>query len=83
MRVMEEAPEDESLEHEEACSFWKHLQLLLRANSKDSVEYILQALWRTRSAGLDSADRAIFRDSLNLQSDDDLDPVFLLCVLFS
>lgn len=54
---------------------WKHLPLLVRANSKESVEYILQALWRTRRTGLDAADRKIFRDLLQLSDDLDLDPV--------
>lgn len=58
-------------------SLWGHLPLLVRANSKESVEYILQALWRTRSTGLDAADRRIFRDMLQLPNDSDLDPVFL------
>jgi hypothetical protein len=39
------------------------------------VEYILQALWRTRRTGLDAADRAVVRDMLHLASDADLDPV--------
>lgn len=58
-------------------AMWGHLPLLVQANSKDSVEYILQALWRTRKTGLDAADRAILRDMLHLQSDADLDPVRL------
>ncbi|XP_078434939.1 uncharacterized protein LOC144705946 [Wolffia australiana] len=62
-----------------ARSMWRHLQLLVRADSKESVEYILQSLWRTRSTGLDSADRAIFREMLQLQSDSALDPL-LLCL---
>lgn len=56
-------------------TLWGHLPLLVRANSKESVEYILQALWRTRKTGLDATDRNIFRDMLQLQSDTDLDPV--------
>ena len=40
-----------------------------------SVEYILQALWRTRKTGLDPADRHIVRDMLQLENDSDLDPV--------
>ncbi|PIN22477.1 hypothetical protein CDL12_04806 [Handroanthus impetiginosus] len=58
---------------------WGHLPLLVRANSKESVEYILQALWRTRRTGLDAADRQIFRDILQLPSDSDLDPL-LVCL---
>lgn len=54
---------------------WGHLPLLVRANSKESVEYILQVLWRTRRTGLDAADRQIFRDMLQLPNDSDLDPV--------
>ncbi|KAJ4778928.1 COMM domain-containing protein 9 [Rhynchospora pubera] len=57
----------------------QHLPLLVGASSKDSVEYILQALWRTRNTGLDSADRSIFRDILHLPSDSDLDPL-LVCL---
>ncbi|XP_073135184.1 uncharacterized protein [Henckelia pumila] len=60
-------------------SMWEHLPLLVRANSKDSVEYILQALWRTRRTGLDAADRQIFRDILQLSEDSDLDPL-LVCL---
>ena len=40
-----------------------------------SVEYSLQALWRTRKTGLDPADRHIVRDMLQLENDSDLDPV--------
>lgn len=58
---------------------WSHLPLLVRASSKESVEYILQALWRTRRAGLDAADRQIFRDILQLPNDSDLDPL-LACL---
>ena len=57
-------------------TLWGHLPLLVRANSKESVEYILQALWRTRNTGLDAADRRIFRDMLQLGTESDLDPVF-------
>lgn len=60
-------------------SMWSHLPLLVRASSKESVEYILQALWRTRRAGLDAADRQIFRDILQLPNDSDLDPL-LVCL---
>ncbi|CAH9071408.1 unnamed protein product [Cuscuta epithymum] len=58
---------------------WEHLPLLLRANSKESVEYILQALWRTRKTGLDAADRQIIREMLELPTDSDLDPL-LVCL---
>ena len=57
---------------------WRHLPVLVRANSKESVEYILQALWRTRKTGLDDADRQIFRQMLQLQNDAELDPVCCL-----
>ncbi|XP_072973549.1 uncharacterized protein [Typha angustifolia] len=62
-------------------SLWghQHLPLLVRASSKDSVEYILQALWRTRKTGLDATDRAIIRDILHLPDDSDLDPL-LVCL---
>ncbi|XBI37718.1 uncharacterized protein LOC119334693 [Triticum dicoccoides] len=64
-----------------AAALWghEHLPLLARARSKDSVEYILQALWRTRRTGLDAADRAIVRDILQLPSDSELDPL-LVCL---
>ncbi|KAL3522763.1 hypothetical protein ACH5RR_015597 [Cinchona calisaya] len=58
---------------------WRHLPLLVRANSKESVEYILQVLWRTRKTGLDAADRQIFRQMLQLQNDTELDPL-LVCL---
>ncbi|XP_021821575.1 uncharacterized protein LOC110763123 [Prunus avium] len=58
-------------------TLWSHLPLLVRSNSKDSVEYILQALWRTRKTGLDPADRDIIRDMLQLQNESDLDPLFV------
>ncbi|XP_058103315.1 uncharacterized protein LOC131246879 isoform X2 [Magnolia sinica] len=54
-------------------SLWGHPPLLVRSNSKESVEYIPQALWRTRNTGLDSADRDIIRDMLQLPTDSDLD----------
>ncbi|KAJ0709285.1 putative COMM domain-containing protein [Helianthus annuus] len=59
-------------------SLWGNLPLLVRANSKESVEYILQTLWKTRKVGLDSADRDVIRDLLQLQNDADLDPVITL-----
>lgn len=59
-------------------SLWGNLPLLVRANSKDSVEYILQTLWRTRKVGLDSTDRDVIRDLLQLQNDSDLDPVITI-----
>uniref|UniRef100_A0A453S6X5 Uncharacterized protein n=1 Tax=Aegilops tauschii subsp. strangulata TaxID=200361 RepID=A0A453S6X5_AEGTS len=69
----------QAMEHgtSSAAALWghEHLPLLARARSKDSVEYILQALWRTRRTGLDAADRAIVRDILQLPSDSELDPV--------
>lgn len=52
---------------------------MVRANSKESVEYILQTLWRTRKVGLDSTDRDVIRDMLQLQNDADLDPL-LVCL---
>ncbi|KAF0901078.1 hypothetical protein E2562_037644 [Oryza meyeriana var. granulata] len=70
--VMEAAAEAELWGH-------NHLPLLARASSKESVEYILQALWRTRCTGLDAADRAVVRDMLQLASDADLDPL-LVCL---
>lgn len=60
-------------------SLWGHLPLLVRANSKESVEYILEALWRTRNTGLDAADRSIICDMLQLPNESDLDPL-LVCL---
>ncbi|WVZ92016.1 hypothetical protein U9M48_038115 [Paspalum notatum var. saurae] len=56
-----------------------HLPLLARAESKESLEYILQALWRTRRTGLDATDRAVAREALHLSSDAELDPL-LVCL---
>lgn len=61
-------------------ALWSHLPVLLRANSKDSIEYILQALWRTRKTGLQSADRCIIIDMLQLENDSDLDSVSPLMI---
>ncbi|XP_057439238.1 uncharacterized protein LOC130731065 [Lotus japonicus] len=58
---------------------WGHLPVLLRATTKESIEYILQALWRTRKTGLHSADRRIILDMLQLQNESDLDPL-LVCL---
>ncbi|KAK1319415.1 hypothetical protein QJS10_CPB04g00267 [Acorus calamus] len=63
----------------EKHSLWEHLPLLVRSNSKESVEYILQSLWRTRKTGLDSADRDIIKDMLQLQFESQLDPL-LVCL---
>lgn len=60
-------------------TLWGHLPLLVRSNSKESVEYILQILWRTRKTGLNATDRDIIRDILQLQDDADLDPL-LVCL---
>ncbi|KAL1347247.1 hypothetical protein HN51_020726 [Arachis hypogaea] len=60
-------------------SLWGHLSLLLRANTKESVEYILESLWRTRKCGLDSSERRVIQDILQLQNDTDLDPL-LVCL---
>ncbi|KAL9261590.1 hypothetical protein AKJ16_DCAP05934 [Drosera capensis] len=59
-------------------ALWCHLPLLVRANSKESVEYIFQALWRTRNTGLSVADRASIVEMLQLD-DSDLDPL-LVCL---
>ena len=68
-----------------AAALWghKHLHLLARAGSKESLEYILQALWRTRRTGLDAADRAVVRDALQLASYAEIDPVSTPTYLFS
>nr|XP_043617371.1 uncharacterized protein LOC122589186 [Erigeron canadensis] len=60
-------------------SIWGNLPILMRANSKESVEVILQTLWRTRKVGLDSSDRDVIRDILHLHDDSDLDPL-LVCL---
>uniref|UniRef100_A0A5B6ZHY6 COMM domain-containing protein n=1 Tax=Davidia involucrata TaxID=16924 RepID=A0A5B6ZHY6_DAVIN len=60
-------------------TLWGHLPLLVRANSKESVEYILQALWRTRKTGLDAADRDIIREMLQLDNETEFDPL-LVCL---
>lgn len=56
-------------------TIWSHLPLLVRSNSKDSVESILQSLWRTRNTGLTSSDRHVILNMLQLPNDSDLDPV--------
>ncbi|RCV31995.1 hypothetical protein SETIT_6G222400v2 [Setaria italica] len=68
-------------EHGASAALWGlgNLPLLARAGSKESLEYILQALWRTRRTGLDAADRAVARDALQLASDAELDPL-LVCL---
>lgn len=64
-------------------SLWGNLPLLIRANSKESVENILETLWKTRKVGLESADRDVIRDTLQLQNDSDLDPVnYQFCISF-
>ncbi|KAF9603905.1 hypothetical protein IFM89_038624 [Coptis chinensis] len=60
-------------------SLWGHLPLLVRSTSKESVEYILQTLWRTRKTGLDATDRDTLRGLLQLPNDSDLDPL-LVCL---
>ncbi|PWA95829.1 HCaRG [Artemisia annua] len=55
-------------------SLWANLPMLIRANSKELVENILETLWKTRKVGLESADRDVIRDTLQLQNDSDLDP---------
>jgi len=56
-------------------TLWGHLPVLLNVRSKESIEFILQALWRTRKTGLQSDDRCVIQDMLQLQNDYDLDPV--------
>ncbi|KAL4363383.1 hypothetical protein GQ457_04G015100 [Hibiscus cannabinus] len=58
-------------------TLWGHLPLLVRANSKESVEFILQTLWRTRKSGLDADDRRLISEMLQLQNDADLDPFII------
>ncbi|KAG5031926.1 hypothetical protein AAZX31_06G162800 [Glycine max] len=60
-------------------TIWGHLPVLVRANSKESIEYILQALWRTRKTGLGTTDRCIIQEMLQLQNESDLDPL-LVCL---
>ncbi|CAO2184410.1 unnamed protein product, partial [Urochloa humidicola] len=77
------SPAAAAMEREQGASaaLWghEHLPLLARAGSKESLEYILQALWRTRRTGLDAADRDVARDALQLASDAELDPL-LVCL---
>ena len=58
-------------------TLWGHLPLLVNTNSKESVEYILQVLWRTRKTGLDSTDRLVIAEMLQLTNHSDLDPVLI------
>ncbi|GAB2269695.1 hypothetical protein Dimus_004617 [Dionaea muscipula] len=58
---------------------WGHLPLLVRANSKESIEFIFQALWRTRNTGLDASDRKVIKEMLQLDNDSDIDPL-LVCL---
>lgn len=51
----------------------------MRANSKECIEYILEALWRTRKSGLGSTDRCVIQEMLQLENESDLDPV-LVCL---
>ncbi|PIA27534.1 hypothetical protein AQUCO_01100174v1 [Aquilegia coerulea] len=60
-------------------SLWGHLPLLVRSTSKESVEYILQTLWRTRKTGLDRTDRDTLSGLLQLSNENDLDPL-LVCL---
>ncbi|GMI75716.1 hypothetical protein HRI_001241000 [Hibiscus trionum] len=60
-------------------TLWGHLPLLVRANSKESVEFILQTLWKTRKSGLDADDRRLICEMLQLQNEADLDPL-LVCL---
>ncbi|XP_017231456.1 uncharacterized protein LOC108205861 [Daucus carota subsp. sativus] len=60
-------------------NIWSHLDLLMRAKSKESLEYILQALWRTRNTGLDATDRRLFCEILDSLPDSQLDPL-LVCL---
>ncbi|KAM7254043.1 hypothetical protein ACFE04_031725 [Oxalis oulophora] len=71
--------EQQPLLQTETQTLWRHLPLLFRSNSKESLEFILQSLWRTRKTGLDASDRRIIRDSLQLETDFDLDPL-LVCL---
>lgn len=60
-------------------TLWGHLPLLVRCASKDPVEYLLQALWRTRNTGLSATDREIITDMLKLPNGTDIDPL-LVCL---
>ncbi|CAA6659923.1 unnamed protein product [Spirodela intermedia] len=44
--------QDDCGDAERARSMWRHLPLLVRASSKDSVEYILRRCGGTRATGL-------------------------------
>ncbi|KAH9319035.1 hypothetical protein KI387_020804, partial [Taxus chinensis] len=60
-------------------ALWDHLPQLLRAKSKESIEHILEALWRTRKTGLDAPEKSYIQDLLQLPSHNDLDPL-LVCL---
>lgn len=60
-------------------TLWGNLGVLVRANSKECIEYILEALWRTRKSGLGSTDRCVIQEMLQLENESDLDPV-LVCL---
>uniref|UniRef100_A0A7N0UZY9 Uncharacterized protein n=1 Tax=Kalanchoe fedtschenkoi TaxID=63787 RepID=A0A7N0UZY9_KALFE len=62
---------------------WSHLSFLVRSVSKDSVEVILQILWRTRKTSLDDAERETIRNMLQLPDDSDLNPQGRIHMLFS
>lgn len=59
-------------------TLWGNLGVLVRANSKECIEYILEALWRTRKSGLGSTDRCVIQEILQLENESDLDPVLSL-----
>eukprot|EP01018_Ginkgo_biloba_P017313 Gb_05423 [translate_table: standard] len=56
-------------------SLFEHLPKLVRAKTQESIEYILQSLWRTRKSGLDAAEKAHLQDLLELSSQEELDPI--------
>lgn len=62
------------------CSLWSHLPLILQSDSKESLDYILQTLWRTRKTGLEPSDRATMCDILHTSNQThELDPL-LVCL---
>lgn len=60
-------------------ALWDHLPALVRAKSKESVEHILQSLWRTRKTGLDPPEKAYIQELLQLPTENNLDPL-LVCL---
>lgn len=63
----------------EADPLFLRLHKIPPATSEESLEEVLQALWRTRKTGFGSSDKARIRSLLNVPSLQELDPV-LACL---